>query len=118
MTALEGSSPVPPPNEIPMDRKYVIIAHSEEAIWGGQALSPPSSFITPPDIRNSQSQYWSPGKMELPLFRLFKANPGLFMFPDRIKYLCNIIPYFFTSGIDFQCVFEGGQSILVFPELM
>ncbi len=38
------------------------------------------------------------------------------MFPYRIKYFCNICPYFFASGIDFQRVFEGGQCFLVLPD--
>jgi hypothetical protein len=46
MTALGDFVLSPQKNEIPLDRKYVIIARSEGAVWGAQVLPPPSSFIT------------------------------------------------------------------------
>ena len=43
MTALEGFFLFPLKNEIPMDRKYVIIAQSRGAVWVGPGSAP--SFI-------------------------------------------------------------------------
>ena len=56
--------------------------------------------------------------MDKILLRLLVTNLGLFVFAYRIKYSSNIIPYFFTSRIDFQRMFEGSQSFLILPKIM